>query len=110
MHIVDITKLIKLNQKNYYCFNNCLQHIKDNLFIMVYRVIKYNPPDGKTYHPWQVWDNNYKVFAIKSKELFKQNQHLNVNKKLYNTSKYRKKLSNDKFIILDSEDLIDKNL
>lgn len=60
MWIIDLTDQLSKNQFNYYCFNPSLVHYRDDIYIMVYRVVKYDVP--ASYHPWKIWDNGYKFF------------------------------------------------
>jgi predicted GH43/DUF377 family glycosyl hydrolase len=98
MKIFDITDQIKINKSNNYVFNNSLIHLQDNLFIMVYRNIIYNI-DELT-HPWKFWNDSYKIMLKYNPDIVKNNQHLNVNFKLFNLSKYRNHLSHDHFVKL----------
>jgi predicted GH43/DUF377 family glycosyl hydrolase len=111
MHIYDLTKLLKFDAQNYYCFNNSIQHYKDNIFIMTYRVIKYNVEDDNIYHPWKIWSNGYEIFKKEKSKLMELNEHLNVNTKLYSLAKYRNNLGGDMFIGMKHKyDLIDEDL
>ncbi len=65
---------------------------------MVYRNIIYNI-DELT-HPWKFWNDSYKIMLKYNPDIVKNNQHLNVNFKLFNLSKYRNHLSHDHFIKL----------
>src|ERR1044071_9621718 len=60
MWIIDLTHLVRLNKLNYYCFNPSLVHLKENIYVLVYRVVQYDIPIE--YHPWKIWDGGYKYF------------------------------------------------
>jgi predicted GH43/DUF377 family glycosyl hydrolase len=109
MDICDITKLIKYDILNYHCFNNGLLHYKDNIFIMPYRVIKFNSLDQKEYHPWKIWLDGYRLLQEQKNKLLQTNAHLNVNTKLF-TASYRMKFEFDKFININLKNMIDDNL
>lgn len=61
MWIIDLTTQLTLNRQNYYCFNPSLIHFRDDIYIMVYRIAKYDLPIILL--PWRVWDNGYKYFS-----------------------------------------------
>lgn len=98
MKFHDLTKNISLSTNNYYVFNNSLIHYKDNIFLMSYRVIKYNL--NKTIHPWKFWTDGYKMVQ---KDIIENNEHLADVYKLYNITKYRKKISEDYVVSLDND-------
>ena len=98
MKIINLTDLIKTNNFNNYVFNNSLVHLYDNSFIMVYRNIIYNIKELT--HPWKFWNDSYKIMLKYNPNIIYNNQHLNVNFKLFNLSKYRNHLSHDQFVKL----------
>jgi len=98
MRIFDITELIKTKKINNYVFNNSLIHYQDNIFIMVYRNIIYNI--NELTHPWKFWNDSYKIMLKYNPDIVKNNQHLNVNLKLFNLNKYRNYLAKDHFVKL----------
>lgn len=98
MKIFDITELIKTKKLNNYVFNNSLIYYEDNLFIMVYRNIIYNI--NEITHPWKFWNDSYKIMLKYNPDIVKNNQHLNVNLKLFNLNKYRNYLDKDHFVKL----------
>ena len=60
MWIIELTHQIHLAKSNYYCFNPSLIHLRDDIYILIYRVIQYDMP--LEYHPWKIWDDGYKYF------------------------------------------------
>ena len=54
----DLTEQIKNGNKynNFHVFNNSIVHYKDNIYIMVYRCIRYNISHDT--HPWDMWGCN----------------------------------------------------
>lgn len=74
MWIIDLTEqLSKGDKKNYHYFNPGLVHYHNNIYILTYRIIKYDLPIK--YHPWKIWDNNYKYF--KNPQAVMQNKYRN---------------------------------
>lgn len=95
MDIIDITNLLigdKSNISNYYCFNNSLINIRDNLFLMTYRVIYYKL-DIKI-HPWGIWWDGYNIFCSRCPDVSKNTVTIGQSKQ-FNAAKYRKKLNGD---------------
>ena len=119
MKIFDLTKLIAYNHENYFTFNNSIIHYENtinvptgsnnNIFLMVYRVIKYNI-SHENLHPWKIWNNGYNFFLKNKPELFNKNKHLLVNTKLFSLAKYRLKFDNDSFVLFDMGDTIHEDL
>lgn len=42
-------------QTNVWRFNPSIAWVKDDLYVMCYRTIRYALPDGITMHPWELW-------------------------------------------------------
>lgn len=79
--------------ENSYMFNPSICHVKDDLYLIVYRIIKYFI-DGPV-HPWKMWSNGYNYIMKHRPELIERNKHLGLNSKLYSPYKYRLKLGED---------------
>ena len=66
MWIIDLTQsLTKFGAPNYYVFNPSMVAITDDLFLLTYRICRYDVADPL--HPWKIWDNGYKYFAAPEK-------------------------------------------
>lgn len=60
----DITGLLMKNYPDCYIFNPSMIHLKDTIYLVVYRICRYNYPAPRAYHnPWKTWDNGYKFFS-----------------------------------------------
>lgn len=104
MYIIDITKYIDKEINNYYCFNNSLIHLRDDIYLMSYRIIYYKL-DTKI-HPWAIWWDGYNIFCSRCPEI--ENTAIIIGqKKQFNIAKYRNKLNNDILHKFDSK-FIDK--
>jgi tRNA threonylcarbamoyladenosine modification (KEOPS) complex Cgi121 subunit len=62
MIVLDITKYLQKAYPNLYIFNPSMIHIAADLYLVAYRVCKYNLT-REFHNPWKVWDNGYKVFS-----------------------------------------------
>ena len=110
MKIIDLTHHFT-NEKNInnHHFNNSVIHYKDNLYIVIYRIIRNKSIEY--IHPWKIWWDSYRR-SLRNTELHKKNNHLGVNIKLFDELKYRNHIAYDKFVIIPksiNEDLIDND-
>lgn len=78
MLLLDITKHLKKAYPNSYVFNPSIIHASADLYLVSYRICKYNS-DRVFHNPWKVWDNDYKIFSgpqqVKSLK-FRDNDYL----------------------------------
>jgi hypothetical protein len=102
--IFDITNILSDGTMNSYHFNPSLICVdNDNhLYLGTYRYIKYNVEEKV--HPWKMWTNGAAYFKKKYPELFKANEALMVNNKLYTLEKYRALSDPDTVVKLDTVD------
>lgn len=79
MKIIDLTNMLTGDRYNYYCFNGAIVNNENNIFILVYRIIKYKLEIQ--YHPWKIWNSHYDKF--RNPELVLQIKYKNCNGKAY---------------------------
>ena len=60
MWIQDLTKLLNTGALNYYTFNPSILFLKDDLYLIAYRIASYDLPMAQ--HCWKVWNSSYKLF------------------------------------------------
>lgn len=60
MRVLDITDQLTDGSFNYWVFNPAIAHYRDDLYLCVYRSVKYDLREST--HPWKVWDGGYKQF------------------------------------------------
>jgi len=91
MDIIDITDIIlsKIKKEtNLYCFNPSITHYKNDIYLIVYRITKYDVQ--MELHPWKIWDNGYKYFIDPRKVI---------------DNKYRSQYGNSILVDLNDNDL-----
>ena len=74
MWLLDITQLFQKKETNYYVFNPSIVGLGEDLYLVCYRVCKYDI--AVKFHPWKIWDNGYKYF---------KNPHKVIESKFRNT-------------------------
>lgn len=113
----DVTNLLINNtdlNSSYFCFNHSLINVKDNIFIVTYRCIKYNAHDKKlNITPWKIWWDGYKLIKDHKPIILSKTDNLKINNRLFQYNKTRDCLSVDIFLDISKSvnlDNIDKNL
>jgi len=56
--------------QNTYIFNPSIVHVGANVYMMVFRICRYDVP--VILHPWSIWDNGYKYYVDPSRVMYKK--------------------------------------
>lgn len=117
MYIEDITEQLKITSENgiaYFCFNHSLINIKDNIFMVTYRVIRYNAHNKDlVITPWKIWWDGYKLISDHNPIVLSKDFNLKLNNKLFLFDRNESVLAIDMFLDLSKTEIInniDNNL
>lgn len=112
MYIEDITEQLKIPTENgisYFCFNHSILNIKDNIFMVTYRVIRYNAHNKDlVITPWKVWWDGYKLISDHNPIVLSKDSNLKINNKLFLFDKTESVLAIDMFLDLSKTEIVNK--